>query len=93
MRVPAKRITFRLHQPTIDGIDALVTSGVASSKNTLIEALVEQALRVLRRREREAQTEKIYAHAFQDASYAKEQEEVTRAFATADAETARRLHP
>lgn len=93
MRIPAKRITFRLHQPTIEGIDALVHSGVASSRNALLEALVEQALRALRRREREAQTEKIYAHAFQAASYANEQEEVPQDFASADAETARRLDP
>lgn len=93
MRIPAKRVTFRLHEPTIKGIDALVRGGVASSQNALIEALVDQAVRALRRREREAQTEKIYAQAFHDASYAKEQEEVTRAFAAADAETARRLDP
>jgi Arc/MetJ-type ribon-helix-helix transcriptional regulator len=93
MRVSAKRMTFRLHQPTIEGIDALVRSGMAASRNALIETLVEQALRALRRREREVQTEKIYAHAFQDGSYAKEQEELSRAFAAADAETARRLDP
>lgn len=91
MRVVAKRLTFRLHRPTIEGIDALVRAGMAPSRNALIEALVEQALRGLRRREREAQTEKIYARAFQDASYAQEQEEVGRAFAAADHETARRL--
>lgn len=93
MRIPAKRITFRLHEPTIDGMDALIRSGMASSRNALIEVLVEQALRGLRRREREAQSQKIYARAFQDALYAKEQEEVSRAFAAADAETARRLDP
>lgn len=91
MRVSAKRMTFRLHQPTIDGIDALIRSGAASSRNALIESLVDQALRALRRREREAQTEKLYALAFQDPSYAKEQEEVSRDFAAADAETAKRL--
>lgn len=93
MRIPARRITFRLHEPTIEGMDALIGSGMASSRNALIETLVGQALRALRRREREAQTEKIYVHAFQNASYAEEQEEVRRAFAAADAETARRLDP
>lgn len=93
MRVSAKRITFRLHQPTIDGIGALVRSGVAPSRNALIESLVAHALRALTRREREVQAEKMYAHAFQDAGYAKEQEEVSRAFAAADAETARGLSP
>lgn len=78
MSVPAKRVTFRLHQPTIEGIDRLVRSDVASSRNTLIEALVSQALRSLRRREREAEAEKIYARAFQTASYVAEQEELVR---------------
>ena len=91
MRIPAKRMTFRLHQPTIAGIDALVQSGLARSRNALIETLVDQALRVLRRREREARTEKVYSEAFRDPAYAAEQEEVIRAFAAADAETAGRL--
>jgi len=84
-------MTFRLHQPTIAGIDALVQSGLAPSRNALIETLVDQALRVLRRREREAQTEKVYSEAFRNPAYAAEQEEVIRAFAAADAETAGRL--
>ncbi len=46
----------------------------------MIEALVDQALRVVRRREREAQTEKVYREAFRDPAYASEQEEVIRAF-------------
>lgn len=84
-------MTFRLHQPTVAGIDALVQSGLAPSRNALIEALVDQALRALRRREREAQTEKAYREAFRDPAYASEQEEVIRAFAAADAETAGRV--
>ncbi len=91
MRIPAKRMTFRLHQPTVAAIDVLVHSGLAPSRNALIEALVDQALRVLRRREREAQTEKAYSEAFRDPAYASEQEEVIRAFAAADAETAGRV--
>lgn len=93
MGKPAKRMTFRLHQPTIEGIDALIRGGMASSRNTLIEALVDQALRGLRRRERETHAEKVYAEAFRDASYVTEQEEVVRAFAAADVETARRIDP
>jgi len=91
MRIPAKRLTFRLHQPTIAGIDALVRSGLAPSRNALIEALVDQALRILRRREREAQTEEAYGQAFRDPAYVAEQEEVTRAFGAADAEAGRRV--
>jgi Arc/MetJ-type ribon-helix-helix transcriptional regulator len=91
MRIPAKRMTFRLHQPTIAGIDALVLSGLAPSRNALIEALVDQALRALRRREREARTEKAYSEAFRDPAYVSEQEDVIRAFAAADAEAAGRV--
>lgn len=93
MGKPAKRMTFRLHQPTIEGIDALIRGGMASSRNTLIESLVDTALRGLRRRERETHAEKVYAEAFRDASYVTEQEEVVRAFAAADVETARRIDP
>jgi hypothetical protein len=82
-------MTFRLHQPTIAGIDVLVHGGLAPSRNALIEALVDQALRVLRRREREAQTEKVYREAFRDPAYASEQEEVIRAFAATRPSTER----
>ena len=91
MRIPAKRMTFRLHQPTIAGIDALVLSGLAPSRNALIEALVDQALRTLRRREREGRAEKAYSEAFRDPAYVSEQEEVIRGFAAADAEVAGRV--
>lgn len=93
MKTPAKRVTFRLHQPTVEGIDAFVRSGIAPSRNALIEALVSQALKTLRRREREAEAEKVYAQAFRNAPYAAEQEELVQAFAEADAETVRRVDP
>jgi len=88
---PVKRVTFRLRRPTVEGIDALVRSGLAPSRNALVDALVSQALRALRRREREAEAEKAYARAFADPSYAAEQAEQLRAFAAADAETARTI--
>lgn len=91
--VPAKRQTFRLHHPTIKGIDTLVRSGAAPSRNALIEMLVERALRTHRRSEREARAEKAYAEAFRDATYTAEQDELTRAFAPADAEAARMIDP
>ncbi len=91
MVTPVKRVTFRLRRPTIEGMDALVRSGIAPSRNALIDALVSQALRALRRREREAEAEKVYARAFADPSYAAEQEQLLRAFAAADAETAKTI--
>lgn len=53
------RLNCRLHHTA--GL-----SGLAPSRNALIEALVNQALRALRRREREARTEKAYREAFHD---------------------------
>lgn len=91
MPVPARRMTFRLHLPTLEGIDALVRSGVAPSRNVLIETLVDQAVRVLRRRERESEAEKIYAQAFRDPAYVAEQEQLSRAYGAADAEAARAI--
>jgi hypothetical protein len=91
MAETAKRVTFRLRRATVDAIDALVRSGAARSRNALIEDLVSQAARSLRRREREAEAEKFYARAFADAAYTAEQEEVVRAFAVADAEAARSI--
>jgi hypothetical protein len=57
MPVIARRMTFRLHLPTLEGIDALVRSGVAPSRNVLIETLVDRAVRALRRRELDTEGE------------------------------------
>ncbi len=91
MAAAVKRVTLRLRRATVEAIDALVRGGVARSRNALIEDLVSQAARSLRRGEREAEAEKLYARVFADAAYAAEQEELARAFAVADAEVARSL--
>lgn len=85
----ARRITLRLRERTVDGLDWLVRRGVASSRNTLVEALVENARRAAFRHDRELDSEKIYAAAFGQAPYAAEQDALTADFASADAETAR----
>lgn len=91
MPIPAKRLTFRLHQPTITGIEELVRSGLAPSRNALIEQLVEQALRRLRQKQREEEAFKQYQAAFENPAYRAEQEALLRDFALADAETARQI--
>lgn len=91
MAAPAKRVTFRLRRTTVEALDTLVRSGLAPSRNALIEALVSQAVRAFRRREREVEAEKLYTRAFADASYVAEQDEILRAFAVADAEAARTI--
>ncbi len=85
----AKRVTFPLHVPALDGIEELVRAGYAPSKNALIERLVEEALRKRRRELREQQALEEYRQAFSDPVYRAEQEEILRQFARADAETAR----
>lgn len=91
MTTPAKRLTFRLHQPTIAGIEELVRSGLAPSKNALIERLVEQALRRHRQQQREAEAFKQYQADFENPTYRAEQEALLEVFAPADAETARQI--
>lgn len=91
MPTPAKRMTFRLHQPTIAGIDELVQSGLAPSRNTLIEQLVEQALRRHRQKQREEEAFKQYQAAFEHPAYRAEQEALLQDFTLADAETARQI--
>jgi hypothetical protein len=93
MSLPAKRMTVRLHHPTLEAIDTLVRGGVGSSRTALSEALVDQAVRAHRRRQREVEADTLYAQAFGDAAYAAEQEEMRRAFAAGAAETARRVDP
>lgn len=91
MPTPAKRLTFRLHQPTIEGIEELVRSGLAPSRNALIEQLVEQALRRHRQKQREEEAFKQYQAAFENPAYRAEQETLLRDFAMADVETARQI--
>lgn len=93
MRTQAKRITFRLHMPAVEGIEELVRSGLAPSRNALIESLVEQAVRRRHRQLREERALKEYRQAFGDPRYRAEQEELERAFARADAETAGMVEP
>lgn len=91
MTTPAKRLTFRLHQPTIEGIEELVRGGIARSRNTLIEHMVTEALRAYRRQQREAEAFKQYRAAFDEPAYRAEQDSLLHAFEPADIETASRI--
>ena len=93
MRTQAKRVTFRLHVPVLEAIEELVRSGVAPSRNALIERLVDEAARRRRRKLREERALEDYRQAFGDPAYRAEQEELARAFALADTETARSIEP
>ena len=91
MPIAAKRITFRLHQPTVESIDELVKGGLAPSKAALIEQLVEHARRRHQQQRRETEALKQYQAAFGDPHYRTEQEAITEDFARADAETAAQI--
>lgn len=91
MPIAAKRITFRLHQPTVESIDKLVKDGLAPSKAALIEQLVEQASRRHQQHQREAEALKQYQAAFGDLRYRTEQDALADDFARADAETAAQI--
>lgn len=91
MPIAAKRITFRLHQPTVESIDELVKGGLAPSKAALIEQLVEQARRRHQQQHRETEALKQYQAAFGDPCYRTEQEAIAEDFARADTETAAQI--
>jgi Arc/MetJ-type ribon-helix-helix transcriptional regulator len=91
MSIVAKRMTFRLHQPTVESIDELVKDGLAPSKAALIEQLVEQARRRHHQQQREAEAFKQYQAAFGDPCYRTEQDTIAENFARADAETAAQI--
>ncbi|PTL35894.1 hypothetical protein CLG94_09085 [Candidatus Methylomirabilis limnetica] len=91
MPIIAKRMTFRLHQPTVESIDELVKDGVAPSKAALIERLVEQARRRHQQHQREAEAFRQYQAAFSDPCYRTEQDAIAEDFARADAETAAQI--
>ncbi|HWR21457.1 MAG TPA: ribbon-helix-helix protein, CopG family [Verrucomicrobiae bacterium] len=91
MPIVAKRMTFRLHQPTVESIDELVKGGLAPSKAALIERLVEQALRRYQQQQREAEAFRQYQAAFGDPCYRIEQDAIAEDFARADAEAAAQI--
>lgn len=91
MPIAAKRMTFRLHQPTVESIDELVKGGLAPSKAALIERLVEQALRRHQQQQREAEAFRQYQAAFGDPRYRTEQDAIAEDFTRTDAETAAQI--
>jgi Arc/MetJ-type ribon-helix-helix transcriptional regulator len=91
MPIAAKRMTFRLHQPTVESIDELVKVGLAPSKAALIEQLVEQARRRYRQQQREVEAFRQYQAAFGNPCYRTEQDAIAEDFAAADAETAAQI--
>jgi hypothetical protein len=87
IRGKTKKATFNLHIDVLDGLDEAMISGMAQSKNTLVEKAILKELQELRRQARQ----KAWIEAAQDPLLLKDIEETGIAFDSADAETARRI--
>ncbi len=86
MSPQAKKRTFYLHHDVLEGINALVSAGVARSQNALIEQLVRRHLGKLQRERHEVQLRAAYAAAMQDVRYRTTQARIEREFASLDRE-------
>ena len=87
----ARNATFSLHAQVLQAIDELVAGGRAPSKNALIEGLVLREWRRLARERRHADRLRAYQEAMRDPLFVEDLAQVERAFAVADAETARQI--
>jgi hypothetical protein len=88
-RARARNATFSLHPEALRAIDDLMAAGRAPSKNALVEGLVLREWRRLAQERRDAARLHAYQEAMHDPLFLADLGEVERAFATADAETAR----
>ena len=82
-----KKATFSLHEDVLAHVDQAVANGAAPSKNAFVEQALIRELKELRRLARRAQCQQ----AAQDPLFLKDANEAETAFASADAETARRM--
>jgi metal-responsive CopG/Arc/MetJ family transcriptional regulator len=87
MNNAARKVTFSLHEDVLEGLADAVREGAASSKNALVERALRNELRELRRQAQRRRWEV----AMKDRRFIRDLEETEAAFASADAETARRI--
>jgi hypothetical protein len=90
-RERGRNATFSLHPDALRAIDELMAAGRAPSKNALVEGLVLREWRRLAQERRDAARLQAYQEAMHDPLFLADLAEVERAFATADAETARQI--
>ena len=82
-----KKATFSLHIDVLSALDEVMSTGIASSKNALVEQALIKELNELRRQARQ----RMWQEGAKDALLLKDIQDVETAFTTADVETARRL--
>lgn len=82
-----KKATFSLRTDILEELDAVMSKGIAPSKNALVERAILKELKELRRQERQ----RIWEEGAKDTLLLKDIQDVEAAFYTADAETARRI--
>jgi len=87
MGLPARKVTFSLHEDVLEELAKAVSQGSAASKNAFVERAIRNELSELRKQERHRRWEA----AMQDGHFLKDLEETQDAFEAADAETARRI--
>jgi Arc/MetJ-type ribon-helix-helix transcriptional regulator len=85
----SEKITFVLPAKLARGIRDVVGSGLAASQNALIRDAVTRELR----RIREDELRREFAEAAKDPLFMQDLRETMEAFASADAESARRIPP
>lgn len=87
----ARNATFRLHIESLRAIDELMAAGRAPSKNALVEDLVLREWRRVAQARRDEARRQSYEEAMRDPLFVADLRDVERAFADADAESARRI--
>jgi hypothetical protein len=82
-----KKATFNLRTDILAELDKVMSTGVAPSKNALVERALLKELKELRRQERQ----RTWKEGAKDTLLLKDIKDVETAFRTADAETAQRI--
>jgi hypothetical protein len=82
-----KKATFSLRTDILAELDKVMSKGIATSKNALVEQALLKELKELRRQERQ----RIWQDGAKDTLLLKDIKDVETAFHTADAETAQRI--
>jgi hypothetical protein len=82
-----KKATFSLRTDILEELDAVMSRGIAPSKNALVEQALLKELKELRRQERQ----RMWREGAKDSLLLKDIKDVETAFRTADTETAQRI--
>jgi len=87
MREKTKKATFNLHIKVLDAVDEVMSRGMVSSKNALVEQALVKELKELRKQERKT----LWQEAAKDTLFLADIKQVEADFQYADAETAGKM--